>query len=71
MECWSIGVVVSEQSHYSTTHSSTTPLFGWCECPVQPGLATIGGVAMNDPALGRFVDSRNRLANLIGGALWR
>jgi hypothetical protein len=26
---------------------------------------------MNDPILGRFVDSRNRRANLIGGALWR
>jgi hypothetical protein len=26
---------------------------------------------MNDPTLGRFVDSRNRRANLIGGALWR
>jgi len=38
---------------------------------VQPGLATIGGVAMNDPILGRFVDSRNRRVNLIGGALWR
>ena len=38
---------------------------------VQPRLATIGRVAMNDPTLGRFVDSRNRRANLIGGALWR
>ena len=38
---------------------------------VQPRLATIGGVAMNDAVLGRFVDSRNRRANLIGGALWR
>jgi len=26
---------------------------------------------MNDPTLGRFVDSRNRRANLIGAALWR
>jgi hypothetical protein len=26
---------------------------------------------MNDPTLGGFVDSRNRRANLIGGALWR
>jgi hypothetical protein len=32
---------------------------------------TIGCVTMNDPTLGRFVDSRNRRANLIGGALWR
>ena len=38
---------------------------------VQPRLATIGRVAMNDPILGCFVDSRNRRANLIGGALWR
>ena len=38
---------------------------------VQPRLATIGRVAMNDPTLGRFVDRRNRRANLIGGALWR
>ena len=38
---------------------------------VQPRLATIGGVAMNDPTFGRFVDSRNRRANLFGGALWR
>ena len=38
---------------------------------VQPRLATIGSVAMNDPTLSRFVDSRNRRANLIGGALWR
>ena len=41
------------------------------ECLVQPRLATIGGVAMNDAILGRFVDSRNRRANLIGSALWR
>jgi hypothetical protein len=26
---------------------------------------------MNNPTLGRFVDGRNRRANLIGGALWR
>jgi hypothetical protein len=26
---------------------------------------------MNDPILGRFVDSRNRRANLFGGAIWR
>ena len=38
---------------------------------VQPRLATIGGIAMNDPTFGRFVDSRNRRANLFGGALWR
>jgi hypothetical protein len=38
---------------------------------VQPRLATIASVAMNDSALGRFVDSRNRRANLIGGTLWR
>jgi hypothetical protein len=38
---------------------------------VQPRLATIGRVAMNDPTLRSFVDGRNRRANLIGGALWR
>ena len=38
---------------------------------VQPRLTTISCVAMNDSTLGRFVDSRNRHANLIGGALWR
>ena len=38
---------------------------------VQPCLAAIGRVAMNDPTLRSFVDSRNRRANLIGGALWR
>ena len=38
---------------------------------VKTRLATIGRVAMNDPALGRFVDSGNRRANLIGAALWR
>ena len=38
---------------------------------VQPRLAAIGRVAMNDPTLRSFVDSRNRRANLIGGALWR
>ena len=38
---------------------------------VQPRLATIGRVAMNDPILGCSVDSRNRRANLFGGALWR
>jgi hypothetical protein len=38
---------------------------------VQPRLATISHVAMNDPALGRLVDCRNRRANPIGIALWR
>ena len=38
---------------------------------VQPRLATIGRVAMNDPTLRSSVDSRNRRANLIGGALRR
>ena len=46
-------------------------LFRRGECFVQPRLATIGGVPMNDPVLSRFVDSRNRGANLIGGAIWR
>jgi hypothetical protein len=38
---------------------------------VKTRLATIGRVAMNDPALGRLVDCGNRRANLIGAALWR
>jgi len=38
---------------------------------VKTRLATIGRVAMNDPTLGRFVDRRNRRANLIGGAFCR
>ena len=42
-----------------------------CERSVKPRLATIGRVAVNDSTLGRFVDSRNRRANLIGAALWR
>src|SRR5215471_3880196 len=37
---------------------------------VKTRLATIGGVAMNDPVLGRFVDRGNRRANLIGATLW-
>jgi hypothetical protein len=49
----------------------TTCLFRRGKRLVQSRLATISGVAMNDPILGRFVDSRNRRANLIGGALWR
>jgi hypothetical protein len=46
-------------------------LFRPSERFVETRLATICGVAMNDPTLGRFVDSRNRRANLIGGGLWR
>lgn len=38
---------------------------------VKPCLATIGCVAMDDPALGRFVDRGNRRANLIRIALRR
>ena len=49
----------------------TARLFRRGERLVQPRLATIGGVAMDDSTLGCFVDSRNRRANLIGGALWR
>ena len=45
-------------------------LFDRGESLVKTRLATIGGVAMNDPVLGRFVDSRNRRANLIGATLW-
>jgi hypothetical protein len=41
------------------------------ERPIQPGLPTIGRVAMNDPILGRFVDRRNGRANLIGRSLRR
>ena len=46
-------------------------LFRPSERFVKTRLAAIGRVAMNDPTLGRFVESRNRRANLIGGALWR
>jgi hypothetical protein len=42
-----------------------------CGSLVQAGLATIGGVPMDDPIFGCFVESRNRRANLIGGALRR
>lgn len=38
---------------------------------VQPRLATIGRVAMNDPTFGCFVDGRNRCANLFGGPVRR
>ena len=46
-------------------------LFRPSERLVQPRLATMGGVAMNDSPLGGLVDCRNRRTNLIGGALWR
>jgi hypothetical protein len=36
---------------------------------VKPRFTTIGCVAMNNSGLGRFIDSRNRRANLIGTAL--
>ena len=49
----------------------TARLFRPSERLVQPRLATIGRVAMNDPTLGRLVDRGNRRANLIGAALWR
>jgi len=49
----------------------TVALFRRSERPVQARLATIGGVAMNDPVLRRFVDCRNCCVNLIRGALWR
>jgi len=60
-----------------TFAGSSTPLgmrfalFRRGECLVQPRLATIGGIAMNDPVLGGLVDSRNGGANLIGGAFGR
>ena len=46
----------------------TMRLFRRDECFIKTRLATIGRVAMNDPAFRRFVDSRNRRANLIGRA---
>jgi hypothetical protein len=58
-------------STYYASLRRTASLFSPSERLVQPRLATIGCVAMNDPTLRRFVDSRNRRANLIGGALWR
>jgi hypothetical protein len=36
---------------------------------VKPRFTTIGCVAMNNSGLGRFIDSGNRRANLIGTAL--
>ena len=38
---------------------------------IKPRLAAIGGVAMNDPVFGRFVDRRNCRTELIGCAIWR
>ena len=55
----------------SRSEAATTPLFCPSERLVQPRLATIGSVAMNDPIFSRLVDSRNRDSDLIGGALWR
>src|SRR3954466_9275497 len=52
------------------TFSLTAALF--CrERLVQARLATVSGVAMNDAIFGRFVDSRNRGANLFRGAFCR
>ena len=47
----------------------TASLFRRGERLVKTRLATIGRVAMNNPILGRFIDSTDRRANLIGGAL--
>ena len=49
----------------------TVRLFRPAERSIETRLAPIGRVAMNYPALGRFVDRRDRRANLIDGALWR
>jgi hypothetical protein len=38
---------------------------------VKARLATVRRIAMNDAALRRFVDRRNRRANLIGTERWR
>ena len=58
-------------STYYASLRRTASLFRPSERLVQPRLATIGGVAMNDAIFGCFVDRRNRRANLFGGALWR
>ena len=58
-------------STYYASLRRTASLFRPSERLVQPRLATIGCVAMNDATLGRSVESRNRRANLIGAALWR
>ena len=58
-------------STYYASLRRTASLFSPGECFVQPRLATIGRVAMNDPTLGRLVDRGNRRANLIGAVLWR
>ena len=71
------GMAQSELSRDPSTPLRSAPLrmtvrlFRPSERFVQPRLATIGRVAMNDPTLGCFVDSRNRRANLIDSALWR
>jgi len=57
--------------YYAPLTRTASALFSPGECLVQPRLATIGRIAMNDPTLGRFVDSRNGRANLMGGAFWR
>jgi len=47
----------------------TPCLFRRGERFVKTRLSTIGRVTMNNPTLGRFIDSRDRCANLIGGTL--
>src|SRR5262245_26219192 len=47
----------------------TPCLFRRGERLVKTRLSTIGRVTMNNPTLGRFIDSRDRCANLIGGTL--
>ena len=79
---WAFNVVRSLQTVRGTHIARTSAqrlaqrggysaLFRPGERLVQSRLATIGGVAMNDPVLRRFVDGRNRRANLFDGALWR
>jgi hypothetical protein len=64
-----MGIAAGSFDFHSAALRMTGSLLRPDECPVEPRLATIGGVPMNDAILGRFVDSRNRRANLIDSAL--
>ena len=57
--------------YYAPLTRTASALFSPGECLVQPRLATIRRIAMNDPALGRFVDRRNDCANFIAIRRWR
>lgn len=54
VEQWSVGVVASEQIHYSI---SIIPSSRSGQRFIESRLAAIGGIFVNDPALGSFIDS--------------